>query len=158
MYKEYVNHPRYGNKPTYSGLKFTADEILNSYWAYEKDSIFPESGIEADISKQNYSSFPREIYVDIEKQCKQCNRWFIFFAKEQQYWYETLGFYIDVDCVKCIECRKKEQMIKLKMHEYEELVKNSHRIEKETNKLKNIALELFQMGYIRDRNKIGNIG
>ena len=155
--REYVTHPRYGNKPTRSDLIASNDEIMQSHWSYNKDSIFPESAIKADISKQNYSIYPRNIYVDVEKQCIQCNRWFIFYAKEQKYWYETLGFYVDADCVKCIDCRKKEHSIKHMMQDYEKLIAKETRTEKETKQLKTIALELFQLGYIRDRNKVESI-
>ena len=48
---------------------------------------------------------------------------FCFFAQEQKYWFEELRFYVDVTCVKCIECRKKDQAIKRRMHLYEVLVK-----------------------------------
>lgn len=111
----------------------------------------------ADTSKQNFSIYPITIYVDIEKQCIQCERWFIFFAEEQKYWYENLGFYVDADCVKCIDCRKKEQSVKHLMRQYEMLVKNDRRTENETTELKNIALELLQLGYITNKNKIDNI-
>jgi len=155
--RNYVSHPRYGDKPMCSGEDLSNDKIMGSYWAYKKDSVFPESAINADISKQNYSIFPRNVYVDIEKQCKQCNRWFIFYAMEQKYWYEELRFYIDSDCVKCTDCRKKEQSIKHMMLDYELLATIENRTELDTKKLKNIALELFQLGYIRDKNKIDKI-
>ncbi|MCK5649177.1 MAG: zinc-ribbon domain containing protein [Gammaproteobacteria bacterium] len=133
------------------------DEILESHWSYNKESIFPETVIKADVSRQNYSVFPRSFYVDIEKQCTQCHRWFIFYAKEQQYWYESLGFYIDSDCVKCIDCRKSEQSINTLQQEYGLLIKMTTRTKKETSRLKNIALELYQSGYIKNKHKIDNI-
>ncbi|MGI0118297.1 zinc-ribbon domain containing protein [Zooshikella sp. RANM57] len=156
-YREYVTHPRYGDKPIYSGATFPVEKILRAHWQYKADSIFPETAIEADISKQNYSTYPICIYVDIEKKCVQCQRWFIFYAQEQKYWLEYLGFYVDADCTKCIDCRKKEQSIKFLIHEYEVLVKKSNRTEPETSKLKNIALELFQLGYIKNQNKLNGI-
>ena len=82
---------------------------------------------------------------------------FCFFAQEQKYWFEELRFYVDVTCVKCIECRKKDQAIKRRMHLYEVLVKNGSRTEKETLELKQLALELFQLGYIRNKSKVDQI-
>lgn len=157
MYKEYVKHPRYGDKPKYSNNNYSLDEILQSHWHYDRETIFPESAIPADIGKQNYSVFPCTIYVDIEKKCRQCGRWFIFYALEQKYWYEELYFIIDADCVKCIDCRKKEQTIKLMIRDYEALVKNNNRTDTETKKLRNIALELLQLGYIRNKHNIAKI-
>lgn len=157
MHKAYVKHPRYGDKPISTGANFPVSEIVRAHWQYNEESIFPDTAILADTSVQNYSMYPIEIYVDIEKQCRDCGRWFIFFAQEQKYWFEVLRFYVDADCVKCIECRKKEQNIKNMMREYELLSKNKNRSNKETSKLKNIALELFQLGYIKDRNKVDHI-
>lgn len=156
-FKEYVDHPRYGDKPIYSGEIFTLEEILRAHWRYSEDSIFPETAIRAEIDKQNFSIYPRSIYVDIQKQCESCGRWFLFFAREQKYWYETLGFYIDADCVKCINCRNKEQEVKNLMSKYEQLLKDRERTEVQTMELKNIALELFQLGYITNKNKVDNI-
>jgi len=158
MQKPYVVHPRYGDKPTCSGESHSVEEILSSHWSYRRESIFPESAIAADTTKQNYSLYPRTIYVDIEKRCAACGRWFIFFAKEQKYWFESLGFYIDADCAKCIDCRKKEQEVRVQMNQYAQLVKKKDLTEEEVRSLKRVALELFQKGYIKDKRKIDSIG
>lgn len=155
--KQYVNHPRYGDRPILSGTQYSSEEVLHAHWQYKIESCFPETAIKADTSKQNYATYPIKLYVDIEKKCIQCDRWFIFFAQEQKYWFETLKFYVDADCVKCIDCRKKEQSIKRLMLDYETLVKNKNRTAKETSNLKNIALELFQLGYITNKHKIDSI-
>lgn len=81
----------------------------------------------------------------------------MFFALEQKYWFEVLKFYVDADCVKCIECRKKDKNVKAMLQEYELLTKNKKRTDQETSKLKNIALELFQLGYIKSRHKVDGI-
>jgi hypothetical protein len=157
IYKEYVNHPRYGDRPISSGSNFSRDEILKSWWGYDGEIIFPESAIEADVARQNYSVFPRSLYVDIEKQCMNCNRSFIFFAHEQKYWYEDLNFIIDADCVKCVECRIQEQRLRLLVKEYEVLTKNMLRSAEETVKLKELASKLHEIGYIKNKRKIGQI-
>jgi len=158
IYEEYVNHPRYGDKPIHSGNNFSKDEIEQGFWGYSKEHFFPESVVIANIEKQKYSTFPRTLYVDIKKQCIQCKRSFIFFALEQKYWYEILGFYIDADCVKCIDCRKKERMIKKMMITYENLLKKEEKTDLEISELKKNALELYQLGYIRNKHKIDKIG
>lgn len=157
MHKQYVNHPRYGDKPIYSGADFPVSEIVRAHWQYDEESIFPETAILADTSVQNYSIYPIKIYVDIEKICRDCGRWFLFFAQEQKYWFESLKFYVDADCVKCIECRRKEQNVNNMMQDYEKLIKTESRTSEETSKLKYIALELFQLGYIKDKRKIDSI-
>lgn len=153
----YVSHPLYGDTPNYTNDRFQLGDVLNSHWSYKEESVVLGTVIEANIDKQNYSIYPRKLYVDLKKQCVQCNRWFLFYAEEQRYWFETLGFYIDADCTKCIDCRKKEQSIKVMRHEYEVLKKNDERTVEETRKLKNIAFELYQLGYIKNKSKIDEI-
>jgi Probable zinc-ribbon domain len=159
QYKDYVMHPRYGNKPLSSGESLSLNDILNAHWRwkYSAESIFPETAILADVSKQNFSTFPIGIYVDIENQCVDCKRWFIFFAQEQRYWFEELGFYVDSTCNRCIECRKKEQVVKRLVIEYENLVNKQDRNELETSNLKQIAMELFQQGYIKNIDKVNKL-
>ncbi len=156
-FREYVNHPRYGCKPIYSGSKMSADMAATAHWSLDRDSLFPETAISANTEKQNYTMYPRSFYVDIERKCIQCDRWFIFFAKEQKYWFEELQFYVDADCTKCVECRKAEQGIKLMLRRYQDLNTKKDRKESETHELKNIALELLQLGYIRNRSKVDRI-
>jgi len=156
-FHSYVNHPRYGNKPIVSGTSYSREQIEASYWGYKDKNYFPETAIKADINKQNYVSSPRVLYVDIMKVCNQCKRPFIFFAQEQKYWYENLRFYIDTDCVKCVICRKKEQNIKKMFIEYEKLLKVENRTTTQTKNLKHIALKLYHIGYIKNRQKLHKI-
>ncbi|GJM07835.1 MAG: hypothetical protein DHS20C11_01110 [Lysobacteraceae bacterium] len=64
-----------------------------------------------------------------------------------------LGFYVDADCVKCVECRKAEQQVKLLMLEYEALLKLDKRDGQESARLKEVAEELFRVGYIKNPDK-----
>ena len=155
--KYFVEHPRYGNQPIPSKYKYSKDDINSCHWRYSNLNYFADTAIPADISKQNYSIFPRSIYVDIEEQCEKCKRPFIFFAKEQKYWYEDLGFWIDAHCTRCIDCRKKDQELKLLQNTFQELNTKDNRTNEETKKLKQAALELFQLGFIRDKIKVDKI-
>jgi len=153
----YVDHPRYGNEPIKSGFNFTKEEIDHSFWGYQWLNYFPYTAIPANIEKQNYSTYPRSLYVDIEASCEVCNRLFIFFAKEQQYWYEELGFYVDASCNRCTDCRKNDQKIRSMQLEYELLNANPNRSEKDNRQLKTITMELYQLGYIKHADKINRI-
>lgn len=155
--KEYVKHPRYGDKPLSSNSKYTLEEVNRSYWGYSNKTVFVHTVIDADIEKQNYSTFPRGLYVDIEEKCIECKRWFLFYAQEQKFWYENLGIYIDVPCTKCVECRKKIQNLKQTIKSYEQLLGKDNRTAKETKALKKIATELFKSGYIKNEQKISQI-
>ena len=155
--KNYVTHPRFGDKPMVNSGVYSSEKIKQAYWQYSSEKFFPRSALPADISKQNHSGFPRKIYVDVEKTCVTCEREFIFFAKEQQYWYEVLGFYIDVDCTKCVECRYEEKKIKEKALRYEILVKKNNKTKREIKDLKFVAYELYEIGYLKNKSKLDQI-
>ncbi len=101
-----VSHPRYGAAPLTSSTPMDLGSVRSSFWRYRVEKVYPETAIRADTSHQNFTTFPRNVYVDIQKTCRVCMRPFIFFAREQQFWYEVLKLYIDVDCVYCTDCRK----------------------------------------------------
>ena len=153
----YVDHPRYGSKPVPSGYKYSTEEIDRAHWRYSSLEYIPETAIPANTDKQEYSVFPRSLYVDIVETCEVCHRPFIFFAREQQYWFETLGFWIDAHCTRCCECRRKEHEIKSMQRKYEMLVTKPDRSNDENRELRQVALELYQLGYIRDVDKINSI-
>jgi hypothetical protein len=114
-----VPHPRYGNAPMVSGDEDAvalALEILGRKTF--RGTVFPESAILADPSKQNYTVIPRKLYVDEKRSCRDCGRFFIFFAKEQQYWFEELKFFIDSECVRCPECRRSEKTLRCHFARY----------------------------------------
>jgi hypothetical protein len=100
-----VPHPRFVPRPNLARARIPEAEIRAGFWRLRGAEIFPESAIAADVTRQNYALFPRRYYVDMLKQCWQCARPFIFFAREQQFWFETLGFNVDADAVDCTECR-----------------------------------------------------
>jgi hypothetical protein len=55
---------------------------------------------------------PFYIYCDVRRRCSDCNNKFIFSAKEQQYWYETLKFIIYSSPQQCLTCRRKRRGVK----------------------------------------------
>ncbi len=117
-----MDHPRFGNKPIPSGFKYSRDKLDSAHWRYSTLTYFPETAIPADIEKQSFSIYPRSLYVDIEENCEVCKRPFKFFAKEQKYWFETLGFRIDAHCTRCVDCREQDHEIKAMQREYQSLV------------------------------------
>ena len=155
---KYVKHPRFGSNPIPSGCNFSSYDIERAHWRYSDLKYFPETAIPANTEKQNYSIYPRSIYVDIEVKCEVCKRPFIFFAREQQYWFEGLGFWVDAHCTKCPDCRKKDQEIKSMQINYQKLVSKKDRTESENKQLKQVALELYQLGFIKDTSKVNGHG
>ena len=149
-----VSHPRYGSAVVRSGTTATPEEVRASYWQYKEADIFPESAIAADISKQNFTTFPRAYYVDMRKTCRDCKREFIFFAREQQHWYEELGFYIDADCERCFPCRKSERTIPRHFRRYSELIAKKTLTDDELVTVVRDAIALWNAGVLRDEQRL----
>ena len=153
-----VPHPRYGSEPLVSGVRGISPEaILNGYWGYRSEKIFPESVLVADASKQNYSVFPRQFYVDILKTCRSCARPFIFFAAQQKHWFETLRFFVDADCVHCSECRAQRTATKRAVQHYSSLVQLDQPKPDELQQLVDASVLLLSQGSLKNRTRLGHI-
>jgi hypothetical protein len=64
----------------------------------------------ADITQQKYCDYtPYLAYFDIEMKCENCKQEFIFSAKEQQFWYENLHFWVQSRPKQCLACRQKRR-------------------------------------------------
>lgn len=155
--KNYVPHPRYGSQPIISDHVYSKNEIDRAHWRYAGLSYFAETAIPAETEKQNYADYSRKLYVDIEETCKSCQREFIFFALEQKYWFEELKFWVDSHCIKCINCRKRDFEIKQMQIKYSNLISKIDRTAEETLIVKAIGQELFELGYIKNLNKLNKI-
>lgn len=171
-----VEHPRYGSKPIDSGTSVSAEELRHSYWRYAysavvnrdgtldgkrtgtaagTDFVFLQSAVAANTGKQRYGVFPRLYYVDTLRKCVACEEWFIFFAREQQYWYEVLGFWIDSDCVHCHGCRKHDQRLRRAQRRYaERSVIAPSLTDREFSTLLKDALFLTQSGIMKVHQKL----
>jgi hypothetical protein len=72
----------------------------------------PKDAVAGDPKKQNFCPLchtPRYYYRDKNRDCVQCKKRFVFSAKEQKYWYESLGFYFDSVAIRCVTCRKRRR-------------------------------------------------
>jgi len=129
-------------------------EIKTCYYGYQAATIFPESVILADSAKQHFTVILRAYYVDILKQCRDCHCEFIFFATEQQYWYETLGFFIDADCVRCPNCRTSDQTLRRRFKSYSKTVRRKKLNDHEFVALLEDALFLYEAGMIKSDQQV----
>jgi hypothetical protein len=154
---ELVPHPRYGSAPRPSGISVAEAEIRNGFWGLRHDEIYPETVLVADTSRQSYCIYPRRYYVDILRHCRQCGRDFLFFALEQKYWFETLQFYVDADCVYCPECRRQTQTLRRCLRRYSDLRRKADLTRKELMTLVDDAAFLLTRGVLRDINTLGRI-
>ena len=109
-YDSYVEHSRFGRVPRITGLNPTEDpEHGLLFWIIPPESKIPNTAVPANTDRQKITSFPIPFYFDQKRTCRDCNRPFIWFAEEQKYWFEELGFNLNADCVRCVECRQKLQ-------------------------------------------------
>ncbi|MFC5476293.1 zinc-ribbon domain containing protein [Paraherbaspirillum soli] len=157
LLQEIVPHPQHGGRPTNSGISVSESLIRRGHWSYDRESIFPKSVIIADPTQQNYAMYPRNYYVDMLKKCRTCQRPFIFFAKEQKHWFETLKFYVDADCVTCPRCRRDTQTERRRLQRYSGLVAKEGHSRKELMFLVDDAIYLLARGVLRDLHRLGRI-
>jgi hypothetical protein len=111
----------------------------------------PNTAIPADLSRQMPATVPVTHYFDAKRQCVDCGKPFIFFAAEQKYWYEELGFPLESDCVRCVVCRKKQQGLELKRDRYEELFHVEARTVEQNLEMAECALSLAEVGVFGKR-------
>jgi hypothetical protein len=86
--------------------------------------------------------------------CRTCARPFIFFAREQQYWYEDLHFYIDTDCVHCPACRAASHEHRDRLRRYSEHVGRADLDAGQLATLVGDAVFLWKAGTLHDEQKL----
>ncbi|MDB5335271.1 MAG: hypothetical protein JWN70_890 [Planctomycetaceae bacterium] len=146
----YVDHPRYGRGPRYTGLnpdclapdvslhwnstshreiaqRFQALtgqtwRVADQWFHTTEVKRIPGTAVVADLTRQSRATVQVTHYFDLDRICRDCSRPFIFFADEQKYWYEELGFGLDSDCVRCVACRKPRQVIAQRLKQYNKLL------------------------------------
>jgi hypothetical protein len=171
-YAAYVDHPRYGRSPRYTGANpgylspevslhwnsTSYREIAERYraltgqtsrfdkWLYDPTAVkrIPGTAITANLARQTAATVPVTHYFDLERKCQDCGTPFIFFAEEQKYWYEELGFGLDSDCVRCVVCRKQQQAITRLIKRYEELCHTAVRSNEENLEMADCLLSLIE--------------
>ena len=146
-YTSYVEHPRYGRGPRFTGL----DPDSWCVGACGHGRKIPGTAIEADISKQINATVPFRYYFDVDAICRKCGRPFIFFAVEQKHWYEELGFYLWATAVCCFPCRKELQSLRRMKKRYEELFHAPDRTDDEALEMADCCLTLVEEGVFNVR-------
>jgi hypothetical protein len=152
-YQSFVEHPRYGRGPRITGLNPETDFLggVFLHWHNSRFGRIPNTAIVADLSKQTPATVAVTHYYDVKRPCRDCARYFIFFAEEQKYWYEGLGFGLDSDCVRCVECRKLTQGLARMRERYEELFGEPTRTVDQALEMAECALSLMEAGMFGTR-------
>jgi Probable zinc-ribbon domain len=146
-YGDFVTHPRYGQRPRITGLNPETDYATGKvflHWHSPKEDRIPNTAIPADLPRQSPATVPVTHYFDVRRQCRDCERPFLFFAEEQKYWYEDLGFPLESDCVRCVDCRRKQHGLERKRERYAELLHASDRTSAQDLELAECCLSLVE--------------
>jgi hypothetical protein len=156
-YASYVKHPRFGSSPRFTGLDADIHDP-DVHLLCHSTSVCRIAGtaIHADPSRQHFSPVPVTHYYDLERVCRDCRRPFLFFAEEQRYWYETLRFKLNANCVRCYECRVNVRALARKRATYERLIHKKGRDWKESVVMAESALTLVEQGLFHKR-QVGHI-
>lgn len=142
QYIDFVEHPCFGRGPRFTRLHPEGD----LYIGWHAHGLIAGTSIRADVRKQMPATFHVTHYFDLERECCDCGRKFIFFAEEQKHWYEELQFGLDSDCVRCVPCRKQQQGIAQRRQQYEELFNNPDRTEQQSMTMAECCLDLIENG------------
>lgn len=154
---QYVAHPRYGSSPRPSGVKIPEADLRRDFWRLHGDTLFAETALIAETEKQNFAIYPRKYYVDVLRSCHTCHRPFIFFAKEQRYWFETLRFFVDADCVHCPDCRRESRAVQRRLRRYSDLFAKSEPTRKDLMFLVDDGAYLLACGVLKNLSNIGSV-
>lgn len=145
IYASYVAHPRYGTRPTLTGLNpDPLDSGVFLHWHSPAGCRISWTAVAADLSLQAPATIAITHYFDVKRVCRECERPFIFFAREQKHWYEELGFGLDSDCASCPPCRKAAQGTARLRQRYEELFHVANRSADENLEMADCCLGLVE--------------
>lgn len=178
-YIEFVDHPRYGRRPRITGLDpspadpnvalhwnaITPHEVASQYeatvgepWPYGDPEVYaratkriPNTAVLADLERQTPATVSVTHYFDLERSCRDCGRGFLFFACEQKHWYEELGFGLASDCVRCVECRRKQRGIARQREIYESLFHVRDRSQAQDLQMADACISLIEDGVFHRR-------
>ena len=151
-YVQFVEHPRYGRRPRLTGLN-PHEELGRTFfhWHSRADVRVPNTAIPADLSRQSPATVQVTHYFDAKRQCRECGKPFLFFAEEQRHWYEELGFPLESDCVRCVQCRKRQQGLARTRERYEELFHLPARTSDQQLEFAECCLSLVEAGVFHRR-------
>jgi len=148
----FVPHPRYGRRPNLTGLNPSPNTAgVQLHWNTLCGERVPNTAIAADLSRQTPFLVPITHYFDVIETCRDCHKRFLFFAEEQRHWYEELGFPLTSGCVRCCDCRKRQQHLARTRRRYETLFHVADRTREETLEMAECSLALIAAGLFSPR-------
>lgn len=150
-------HPLFGSIPFIHRQSIGLEGKVYDWWQHDPDyqPPMPRGAVRGDVSKQIYCTahhIPKYFYVDEERTCIQCGKYFIFRASEQKYWYETLKFNFSSIPIRCLECRRERRS----EHALREQIARARADVRMKNPAGNIALARAIVEY-HERTQHGNL-
>lgn len=148
-FDDYVEHPRFGRGPQYTDVSAEKQDYPNAYtasWRSTRETRVLGTAVAADLSRQTPATLPVLFYFDERRTCADCCRSFLFFAEEQKYWFEQLGFKLEADCIRCWPCRHVRQSLEAAQARYEELARLDCPSRQEQVELLDVGLKLCEQG------------
>ncbi len=145
-YSGFVEHPRYGKGPRFTGLDVvdSVDGRVYCHWHSPAGVRVPDTAVVADVARQGSATLHVTHYYDARRVCRKCGRPFLFFAEEQKHWYEDLKFPLEADCLDCAPCRKDQQLVRAIRQKYDALLEKTARTQAETLELVECGLFLVE--------------
>jgi hypothetical protein len=118
-------HPMFGPIPLLVREWTDADGTPRAGYEYDPDyqPPLPAGAVRGNPRRQRSRGVfdvPRYFYVDQERRCVQCRELFVFGAREQKHWYETLGFNFASVAIRCPGCRRQRRSDKALHHAVED--------------------------------------
>ena len=107
-------HPLYGEVRLVRRTAPTTTGGTVEWWEYDPSfhPALPSGALRGDPTKQVFCTVhhvPKYFYVDERRACAQCGAEFVFAAKEQRFWYETLQFNFSSVAIRCPDCRRRRR-------------------------------------------------
>lgn len=144
-FDEFADLPRFGKKPHITGQNpQDGDDGVNFGPKATPHRRMPSTAIAANVHKQFSGIRSVTHYVDLVSQCVDCNTLFLFFAREQVYWYETLGFHLSAEPLHCFPCRKKHRDLAALKERYDVLLHVNPRTSEQELDLAEMCLTLLE--------------
>ncbi len=108
------SHPLFGEIPLVERTRRLDDGRELRWFEHDPDyrPELPIGAVRGDVYRQHFCrlhNVPMYFYIDEERTCVQCRSKFTFYAKEQKYWYETLGFNLASMAIRCLRCRRERR-------------------------------------------------
>ncbi len=150
-----VPHPRFGSHPHFTDVPVpTGTYGGGTPYRYEPTTIIEGTVVCATPARQLKATVPYAYYLDVLLTCRRCDRPFIFFALEQQHWYEELGFSLDAWTNHCSECRKLAQADRRRFHRYADAISQPTLDDAALAQLLGDALAMWQAGRLTKRGTL----